>query len=191
MCAVQAFLPQAKILADCARRRVSERNRRLRRHLARRWAIHLPRAFESPEGGGGLWPPEPRKGSRHRLGPRTAGRRVCAVQAFLPQAKILADCVRRRVSERNRRLRRHLARRWRNSLHSRWRLCRLTDVAYPLRVFPPSILITGGRSGPAARGVHKKGHPEDVPRSQNQPRTQRSGSRLEAKKKHVRRMKRP
>ena len=27
----------------------------------------------------------------------------------------------------------------RNSLHSRRRLCRLTDVAYPLRVLPPSI----------------------------------------------------
>ena len=27
----------------------------------------------------------------HGMGPRTAGRRVCAVQAFLPQAKILAE----------------------------------------------------------------------------------------------------
>ena len=44
---VGAFAPYkrfdaGKTSADCARRRVSERNRRLRRLLARRWAIHLP-----------------------------------------------------------------------------------------------------------------------------------------------------
>ena len=47
---VGAFAPYkrfdaGKTSADCARRRVSERNRRLRRLLARRWAIHLPRAL--------------------------------------------------------------------------------------------------------------------------------------------------
>ena len=36
-------------------------------------------------------PPEDTKKIHHGMGPRTAGRRVCAVQAFLPQAKILAE----------------------------------------------------------------------------------------------------
>ena len=191
MCAVQAFLPQAKILADCARRRVSERNRRLRRHLARRWAIHLPRAFESPEGEGGLWPPEPRKGSRQRPGPRTAGRRICAVQAFLPQAKILADCARRRVSERNRRVAAALS-------------AEMAEfTAQPLAALPPygcGVPLAGisaehfdHRRTERAGGPRspQKRTSKGCPRSQNQPRTQRSGSRLEAKKKHVRRMKRP
>ena len=40
----------------------------------------------------------------HPPGARKRGRRrFCGVQAFWPQAKTLADCARRRVSERNRR----------------------------------------------------------------------------------------
>ena len=57
-----------------------------------------------------------------------------------------------------------LAKPWRrrNALHSRRRLCRLTDAAYPLRVLPPSISIKRGPrrasalwGGPAA--VHAGG----------------------------------
>ena len=56
-----------------------------------------------------------------------------------------------------------LAKPWRrNALHSRRRLCRLTDAAYPLRVLPPSISIKRGPrrasalwGGPA--GVHAGG----------------------------------
>ena len=42
----------------------------------------------------------------------------------------------------------------RNSLHSRRRLCRLTDVAHPLRVLPPSIAN--------AHGYHKNSHTRQV-----------------------------
>ena len=70
-------------------------------------AIHFPRAFEIPKGGGRLRPPEPKKKDtlkrvflfglsvnyrcRTRPGPRTAGRRVCAVRVFCPQAKTSAQ----------------------------------------------------------------------------------------------------
>ena len=45
-------------------------------------------------------------------------------------------------------------RKW-NSLHSRWRLCRLTDAASPLRVLRPSILKSPGvqKETPANRLV--------------------------------------
>ena len=47
-------------------------------------------------------------------------------------------------------------RRRRNSPHSRWRLCRLTDVAYPLRVLPPSIEIPKGGAGQRSAKPKKK-----------------------------------
>ena len=47
-------------------------------------------------------------------------------------------------------------RRRRNSPHSRWRLCRLTDVAYPLRVLPPSIEIPKGGADQRSAKPKKK-----------------------------------
>ena len=43
-----------------------------------------------------------------------------------------------------------------NPLRSRWRLCRLTDAAYPLRVLAPRILISEGWSRPLGGGTQKE-----------------------------------